>query len=113
MELYIEPIHPQRNFVNGRLLKGCVPFNKGLKWNDYMPKESQEKCRKCLVHKGRKDIGAWNKKTVIVFTPEGIRAFKSSVSCAKFLHRDPSNIRRACRKGYKCGGYVVKNEEDL
>lgn len=37
----------------GYFVKGHQPYNKGMKWDDYMSKESQAKCRKtCFDSKG-------------------------------------------------------------
>lgn len=38
--------------LTGRFEKGHKTFNKGLKWNDYMPINSQNQCRKTLFKKG-------------------------------------------------------------
>lgn len=49
--------------AGGQFQKGHKSFNKGLKWDEYMPKESQEKSRKTVFKKGsippnRKEIGS-------------------------------------------------------
>lgn len=42
-----------RNGVNGgRFKKGSTPPNKGKKWDDYLSKESQKKCRETTFKKG-------------------------------------------------------------
>lgn len=38
--------------VGGQFQKGQKSFNKGLKWDEYMPKESQERSRKTVFKKG-------------------------------------------------------------
>ena len=38
--------------VGGRFEKGMTPFNKGKKWDDFMPKESQNNSRKTTFKKG-------------------------------------------------------------
>lgn len=38
--------------VGGQFEKGHIPSNKGKKWDEYMPKESQEKSRKTTFKKG-------------------------------------------------------------
>jgi len=45
------------DFINDRKLnsqykKGNIPFNKSLTWDEFMPKESQEKCKKTIFNKG-------------------------------------------------------------
>jgi hypothetical protein len=49
---------PARN--DGCIKKGNVPMNKGKKWNDYLSKEKQEKCRKTTYKKGNKPSNAVN-----------------------------------------------------
>ncbi|MEE3344592.1 MAG: HNH endonuclease [Bacilli bacterium] len=36
----------------GRFKKGNTPFNKGMKWDEYLPKKSQIKCSKTSYKKG-------------------------------------------------------------
>ena len=40
------------NVNGGRFKKGDKPFNKGLKWDEYLSKESQESCRRTCYKKG-------------------------------------------------------------
>ena len=35
-ELTLPPERPQRDPTTGRFLPGSTPFNKGMKWADYM-----------------------------------------------------------------------------
>lgn len=42
------------NVNSGRFKKGVKPFNKGLKWDEYLSKESQESCRKTCFKKGER-----------------------------------------------------------
>ena len=49
--------------TGGQFQKGYIPQNKGKTWDEYMPKESQEKSRKTTFKKGnipsnRKEIGS-------------------------------------------------------
>ena len=48
----LKGINLQTGINRGCIKKGNVPKNKGLKWNDYLSKESQEKCRKTTYQKG-------------------------------------------------------------
>ena len=41
---------------SGYYQKGLVPFNKGMSWDDYMPKESQEGCRRTQFKNGRSGV---------------------------------------------------------
>jgi len=45
-ELVMPPIYDGVNRVTGRFMKGHVPANKGKKWDEYMSKRSQRRCRK-------------------------------------------------------------------
>lgn len=54
-------LHLHSGIKGGQFQKGHTPINKGLKWNDYMPKESQEKAKKTWFYKGQKSI---NKRPV-------------------------------------------------
>lgn len=45
-------LHIKSGIVGGRFEKGNIPFNKGLKWDEYMPKESQIKSSKTTFKKG-------------------------------------------------------------
>ncbi len=47
---------PARN--DGYIKKGNIPMNKGKKWDDYLSKEKQEKCRKTTYKKGNKSSNA-------------------------------------------------------
>ena len=44
--------HVKSGTHGGRFEKGCVPPNKGKKWDEFMPKESQERCRATCYKKG-------------------------------------------------------------
>ena len=45
---------PARN--DGCIKKGNVPSNKGKKWDEYLSKEKQERCRKTTFKKGNKPL---------------------------------------------------------
>lgn len=44
--------------LTGRFEKGHIPDNKGKKWDDFMPKDSQERSRKTTFKKGNKSLNA-------------------------------------------------------
>lgn len=118
MELYIEPIRPTINKKNGQFLKGHEPFNKGKKWEDYLPEEKIERMRKQILSmcgQGRKDIGGWNKKAVIAIkNGEFYGYFESCVSAADKLQvqrRNVSHVANGKRK--RCGGYEFYFESDF
>lgn len=50
--------HKLNSGLTGRFEKGHIPENKGKKWDDYMPKEKQENCRKTTFKKGNKPSNA-------------------------------------------------------
>lgn len=45
-ELVLPPVYDGVNRVTGRFMKGHIPANKGKKWDEYMSKRSQRRCRK-------------------------------------------------------------------
>lgn len=45
-----------KNGLNTHFIKGQSSFNKGKKWDDYMPKESQKKSLKTAYKKGNKPV---------------------------------------------------------
>lgn len=47
---------PARN--DGCIKKGNIPMNKGKKWDEYLSKEKQERCRKTTFKKGNKPLNA-------------------------------------------------------
>lgn len=47
---------PARN--DGCIKKGNIPVNKGKKWDDYLSKEKQERCKKTTFKKGNKSSNA-------------------------------------------------------
>ena len=118
MELYIEPIRPTRNYITGQFLKGHEPFNKGKKWSDYLPQEKIDKMRKQILSLsggGRKDIGGWNKKSVIAIKNcKFCGIFESCSDAGRKLQvqiRNVSHVANGKRK--RCGGYEFYFESDF
>lgn len=110
MELYIEPIRPQINRMNGQFLKGHEPFNKGKKWSEYLPQEKIDKMKKQILQLsggGRKDIGGWNKKPVVAIKDGKFCGYFESCKDAgrklKLQNRNISSVANGKRK--HCGGY--------
>jgi hypothetical protein len=107
MELKLDPIRTY-NPVNGRFNKGHEPFNKGLKWDDYMDMRKAKRIKKnLLLGKGRKDIGGWNKKKVIGIIDGKWFVFASAAKAAEKTGLNRRNISHCCagdRK--KCGGIM-------
>lgn len=109
MELYIPPIPPERNPVNGRFNKGRTPHNKGKKWSDYMDGRKAKRVMRIAKQNLRPNynIGGWNKKAVIMVDEEGNHAyFESAEAASRETGITATNIRRCCRRGRKrAGGY--------
>lgn len=57
-----------KNGLDGTFKKGQEPFNKGLKWDDYMSKEGQEKSRKTQFNSQDRTINNSNHNEVPVGT---------------------------------------------
>jgi hypothetical protein len=101
---------PQRNRRTGRFMKGSVPANKGKRWDDYMPKQSQKRSKrgwKNLRKYGKKGAGAgWNKRAVVAITADGtfVGRFESGAEAAHCSGAHQRNINCCCRKQRKHAG---------
>lgn len=119
MELYLpNPVFDKRkDFKTGRFLKGHQPFNKGLKWEEWMDGRKQKRVKRNLSLKrnGRKDIGGWNKKQVIGIKEGRIfGVFPSAQHAAKKLNIQRRNICHCCNgKRKKAGGVNWFFESDF
>ena len=111
MELTLPPLPIYRNPLNGRFLKGHVPFNKGLKWEDYMDMRKARRIKKNLEinrRKGNPNLPGANRKEVV-----GIRdgklvcVFSSSCEAGRKLGIISRNIRHCCEKKRKCCGGIM------
>ena len=49
---YFKRNHKLDSGLNGQFIKGHKTFNKGKKWDEYMPKQSQINCKKTTFKKG-------------------------------------------------------------
>lgn len=116
MELYIEPIRPIYNRMNGQFLKGHEPFNKGKKWSEWMDGRKAKKVIRIAKKnlRGRSDIGGWNKKQVIAFKNGNFAGvFESSRDAGRKLNLFASLIRKVCRnERTHTGGYQFYYEEN-
>lgn len=105
-ELYLPPERPQRNLVNGQLLKGCIPHNKGKKWSDYMP---EEKC-KMLSAKVKNNLsniaGGRNAEPIVALDSEGnvVGWFESASDAQRKTGINSHSIRKVLRGIYKHAG---------
>jgi hypothetical protein len=107
MELYIEPERPQRNALNGRFLKGHTPHCKGLKWDDFIPKEKQAKILSCLQRCGNKNIGGWNKRAVVGVTKTGLFVrYESGEEAGRRFNINSRNINACVKKRRKTAGGI-------
>lgn len=115
MELWIERDRPTMNPVTKTFLPGHVPFNKGRRWKDWMSKNGQLRAMKGWNNiKGRKDIGGWNAKAVVMIREDGRWfVFPSASEAGRKTGIQEANIRSVCRKKRKrAGGYRWFFESD-
>ena len=115
MELYLDPVLKPYNPVNGQFNKGHKPFNKGLKWTDYMDMRKAKRVKRIglLNLKGRSDIGGWNKKPVIGIKDGRFVVFESATKAALLLNIQRRNISNCCEgKRKRCGGVLWFFEND-
>lgn len=115
MELVIDRERPQRNLVTGRFLPGHSSFNKGKNWSEWMSKKSQLHAMKGWKNlKGRRDIGGWNAKKVVMIREDGRWfVFPSASEAGRKTGIQDTNIRKTCRKERRtAGGYRWFYESD-
>ena len=101
-ELKIGSEQPKRNAINGRFMKGWIPFNKGKKWDEYLSKRKQKKFLKNL-RKGRKD--SWRtpdsgtpKQKVVAVNDHGKYLVIESISeASRFANVSFQTIRTCCK----------------
>lgn len=100
-ELYIPPERPGRNFVTGRFLKGNAPHNKGKKWADYIDGRKIRRMLKGLElgRKGKRNIGGWNKRTVVAIKEGSLMGVYPSTSEAERKTGICSRNIRSCCSG--------------
>jgi hypothetical protein len=107
-DLYLDP--PGINPVTGRFRKGMIPFNKGLKWTDYMDTRNAKKALKCLEKgriKGNKHLAGSNRIAIVRIDDGKLTAYNSAAEAAKILKQQglrisAHNIRIVCNgKGEK------------
>ena len=107
----------QRN-KKGQWNKGAVAWNKGMTWDDFFDKETQERLRQHL-----KEVGAHGNRgkgfehqwrPVIQMDEYGNRLhwYQSSAHAARKLGLNARNIRAACYGDRnRCGGFMWKFDE--
>ena len=101
-ELYIPPKRIYYNPINGQFLKGHPNCNKGKKWNEFMPKKAQRRCKKGWVNVDKYRCtknGGKNKKQVVAVDKEGRwTVFDSARKAAMLLQVSQGNITRCCQR---------------
>ena len=116
MELYIPVERPQRNPVNGRFLKGHVPFNKGRKWSDYIDTEKAVRMLKGLEggRKGNPSMPGWNARPIVAVKDGRFMGwFRSSYDAERKTGIQGRNIRLCCNgKRRHAGGLRWFFEDD-
>lgn len=99
-ELRLEPVRFYRNPVNGRIMKGNVPHNKGKKWSEWMDGRKQRKVRRLLKsYHGRpmrrSEFSGRPKKQIIAVTKDGrFLCFSSITKAAKWAGTYPGHIHK-------------------
>ena len=101
-ELHLPPARPDRNPLNGRFLKGRVPMNKGLRWDDYMPKRSQRRSAKgwknLQKHRVHSPNAGRKRKPVIALMDDGkIQYFPALLSASVWIGGNVEGVRTCCR----------------
>jgi hypothetical protein len=125
MELYLEPERRTRNAINGRILPGHVPLNKGKKWGEYkVPKKSRKKILANLTDEGRK-LGAKASKPLLcikivgILNGEFMGMFESASDAQRKMAKIGikvchENIRNCCKgKRQRAGGINWFYESDF
>ncbi|MCF8219774.1 MAG: hypothetical protein K9J21_12445 [Bacteroidales bacterium] len=109
---------PVNHKPNGQFAKGHTPHNKGKQWDDYMPKEHQQRILRKLNRSGRKyhtNREAPNAKPIVVIKNNKIVGhFKSSYEAGRKMNLQHRNIRKVAQGHRKtCGGFQFKFENDI
>lgn len=98
-ELNLQRIPQTVNPTNGQFLKGKKPFNKGVPMSEWMDGRKIKRVLKGLNRNGRKDIGGWNKKSVVAIKDgKFMGQFNSSQEAGKRTGIQSRNIRKVCNK---------------
>ena len=104
-ELYIPAPSPTRNRRTGQFLKGAKAWNKGMNWDEMMPKQSQRQCAKGWKNlqkyrpKTRPDTAGRSKKKVVAVTDDGkFRIFDYIGDAALWAGGGRENVGRCCRQ---------------
>lgn len=105
-ELKLDSVFTGRNPKTGRFVKGCTPYTKGKKWNDFMSKRGQRKALANL-RKGREvyvrppGSGRPKKKVIAVNDHGKFVCLGSLKEAGRWLHGRWENISRCCKENRK------------
>ena len=124
MELYIPPKPFTHNPINGRILRGHEPKNKGKSWDEYnVPECSRKKILANLTNEGRKK-GAlakkkrYSKRVIAIKDKKYFGDFESAADASRILRAAgiivySENIRNCCKgKRPSAGGIKWFYEEE-
>ena len=104
MELYLPPILPDYNPLNGRFRKGHVPATKGKKWDEYMGKRAQKRAARGWKNldlyrpHGHPNAGRKKKQVVAVSDDGSWRVFHYIGAAAEWVGGSRENVGRCCRQ---------------
>ena len=102
--LHLPPVRVYRDAMTGRFLKGHTPANKGKKWNEFMPKRSQQRSSKGWRNldlyrcKGHPNAGRPKKGIIAIMDNGMFRVFSFSVPAAEWVGGSRHNVVRCCRQ---------------
>lgn len=110
-ELRLEPVRLNRNPITGIFLKGHRNVNKGKKWDDFMPKRSQRKCRrgwknfdkyraKAIQNRSQR-AGVPKRKVIAVYEDGRWTCFESIRGASDVIGCGHWSIWNCCRKNQK------------
>jgi hypothetical protein len=115
--LHIDQIERSRD-KHGHFIKRCIPWNKGLSWDEQgMPKEEQERRRRSFMEGAKRAVRphkSYNGHPVIQMDEQGNRIhwYASSEMAAKKLGLHGRLIRKVCDgERHHTGGFRWKWDE--
>lgn len=109
-ELSIPPVRRSHHAKTGQFLKGHVPFNKGKKWDEYLPKRTQKR-----ISKGWKNLDKYRptsrpdnagrcRKPVIAVMDDGKWCVLPYIGAAgQWVGGNRENVRRCCKLNQQHG----------
>jgi len=109
MELYLPPIKLDRNPINGRFLKGHIPYTRGKKWEEWMDLRKANRIKKNLRIGGipNTHFGDFNKRKVVGVIKGKGYFFESLTDASKKIGLPVQNIGLCCQgKRKHSGGYM-------